>query len=295
MNDKKAFSFPLKVKRERKILKKLLPFVSIFSPIPTSLLLLLCLGAVLVPMLSHYHLYDTHLLDTNAAPSYRYWFGTDELGRDIFARCFSGVRLSLFVGTAAALIDLTIGMIFGAIAAFSNKRIDECMMRFIDILTSIPSMLWIILLILVLGPGLTSVLVALTLTGWMPMARIVRSEIKRLKSLDFIKAEIVLGASFWRILFKHLLPNCSSSILVTAMLTIPSAIFSEAFLSFLGLGVQPPFASLGSMVNNALPALRYYPWRLFAPASLITLIILLFYILADRLQSRLSRKEVIPL
>ncbi len=255
-----------------------------FVAICAALLALIALLAIFVPQLAPYTISETHLEIKNSPPSLSHWFGTDELGRDLFVRSFFGVRISLFVGIAAAAIDLTIGTIYGATAAFAGKKIEEGMMRLIDILTSIPNLLLVILLMVCLGPGLITVLIALTLTGWMSMARIVRAEVSALKNLEYIKAAHALGASFWRILFRHLLPNCLSSIIVTAMLTIPAAIFSEAFLSFLGLGIQAPLASLGAMVNDGLPALRFYPFRLFVPASLITLVILLFHILGDALR-----------
>ena len=157
-------------------------------------------------------------------------------------------------------------------------------MRLADILYSIPYLLVVILLMVIMGSGLATIIIALAMTGWINMARIVRGQILQLKQLDFVKAATALGASRRRILLRHLIPNAMGPIIVTLTLTIPSAIFAEAFLSFLGLGVQAPIASWGTMANDGLPAMRYYPWRLFFPASFISLTMLSFNLLGDGLR-----------
>jgi oligopeptide transport system permease protein len=254
------------------------------------LLLLIILMALVGPLLSSHTYYETNLSLKNTPPCREFWFGTDELGRDLFTRSWWGARISLFVGITASLIDLLIGVFYGSLAALLGNKVEEWMMRVVDILSALPSLLIVILIMVVIGSGLTSIILALTLTGWINMARIVRGQILQLKQLDFIHAAEALGASKGRILFKHLLPNASSSIIVTLTLTIPTAIFAEAFLSFLGLGVQAPIASWGTMANDGLPALSYYPWRLFFPASLISLTLLSFNILGDGLRDTLDPK-----
>ncbi len=237
------------------------------------------------PSLSGYS-YDTlHLAFKNQPPSSQFWFGTDDLGRDIFTRVWYGARLSLSVGLLAAMIDLGIGLIWGGIAGLAGGRIDECLMRCADILYSLPYLLIVILLTVVLGSGLASLLIAITLTGWVTMARIVRGQILLLKEMDYILAARALGASPMRLLFYHLLPNALGPILVTLTLTVPSAIFAEAFLSFLGLGIQAPLASWGTMANEALPALQFYPWRLFFPALLISQTMLAFHLMGEGLKA----------
>jgi oligopeptide transport system permease protein len=237
--------------------------------------------AVFAPFFSPYTYYETQLQLKNEPPNQIFWFGTDELGRDLFTRCWWGARISLFVGISASLIDLVIGVMFGSFAGFIGGKAEEWMMRIADILYAIPYLLVVILLMVIIGPGIFTIILALTLTGWINMARIVRSQILQLKQLDYVKAAMALGASRKRILLCHLIPNAMGPIIVTVTLTIPSAIFAEAFLSFLGLGVQAPIASWGTMANDGLSALRYYPWRLFFPAALISLTMLSFNLLGD--------------
>lgn len=247
-------------------------------------LTVLLLFAIFAPLFSSHTYYETQLYLKNEPPSSSYWFGTDELGRDLFTRCWWGARISLFVGITASLIDLFIGVMFGALAGFMGGKTEEWMMRIADILYSIPYLLVVILLMVVIGPGIFTIILALTLTGWINMARIVRSQILQLKQLDYVKAAVALGASRKRLLLRHLIPNAMGPIIVTVTLTIPSAIFAEAFLSFLGLGVQAPIASWGTMANDGLSALRYYPWRLFFPAIFISLTMLSFNLLGDGLR-----------
>lgn len=263
------------------------------NPIATTalvLLALLILMAIIGPWLTPYTYYETHLSLKNLPPSMTFWFGTDELGRDLFSRVWWGARISLFVGISASLIDLAIGVCYGALAGLLRGRPEELMMRIADILSSIPYLLVIILLMVIIGPGLTSIILALSLTGWISMARIVRGQILTLREQDFVLAAQAMGASKRRILFSHLIPNCMGPIIVTLTLTIPGAIFAEAFLSFLGLGVQAPIASWGTMANDGLPALRYYPWRLFFPAGFISLTMLCFNLLGDGLRDAFDPK-----
>ncbi|KKM98798.1 MAG: Oligopeptide transport system permease protein OppC [Candidatus Anoxychlamydiales bacterium] len=245
------------------------------------ILFFLIIMAIIGPYLNSYTYFDTHLELKNLSPSTKFWFGTDELGRDVFTRIWYGARISLSIGIAAAVIDIIIGMIYGAIAALFGKYVDEIMMRVADIIATIPYLLAVILLIVFMSPGILTILIALTITGWINMARIVRAQILSLKKMPFVEAAIVMGASNFRIIFKHLLPNCMGSIITTMTISIPLAIFTEAFLSFLGLGIQAPISSWGVMVNDGLYALRYYPWRLFFPAFMICLTMLAFNLLAD--------------
>ncbi len=245
---------------------------------------LITLGAIFGPLLSRYNYYQTHLALKNTPPGALFWFGSDELGRDLFTRVWWGARISLTVGFSAALIDLFIGVIYGSISGFCGGKIDEAMMRIADILYAIPYLIVVILIMVVIGSGLTSIILALTITGWVSMARVARGQILQIKEMDYVKAARAIGASPLRIIAYHMLPNAMGPIITTLTLTIPTAIFAEAFLSFLGLGVQAPIASWGTMANDGLPAMRYFPWRLFFPATLISLTMLSFNMLGDSLR-----------
>ncbi|AIQ25507.1 diguanylate cyclase [Paenibacillus sp. VTT E-133280] len=251
---------------------------------------LIVLAAIIAPLFSKYNYYSNDLMNTNKPPSSDHWFGTDDLGRDIFVRTWYGARISLIVGLAAAAIDLFIGVIYGGIMGFFGGRVDNIMNKFSEILYSIPYLLVVILLLVVLEPSLGTIILALTITGWITMSWIVRGEIMQLKNREFVLASRSMGAGSARLLFKHLLPNAVGPIIVTITLSVPNAIFAEAFLSFLGLGVQAPIASLGSMINDSLTGWLYYPWRFLFPAILISLTMLSFNIFGDGLRDALDPK-----
>ncbi|MEH7416371.1 ABC transporter permease [Neobacillus drentensis] len=252
------------------------------------LLIILIFMAIFGPYMTKYDYASNNLMNTNKPPTGTHWFGTDDLGRDMFARTWQGARISLFIGVAAAIIDFVIGVTWGGIAGFKGGRVDEFMMRVADILYGVPYLLLVILLMVVMGSGLGTMILAMSITGWINMARIVRGEVLSLKNQEYVLAAKTLGASVPRIMSRHLIPNAMGSILVTMTLTIPSAIFTEAFLSFLGLGLTPPLASWGTMANDGLPALQYYPWRLFFPAILIALTIFAFNVIGDGLRDALD-------
>lgn len=234
--------------------------------------------------------YQNDLMNANQSPSAEHWFGTDNLGRDVFARTWYGAKISLFIGLMAAFIDLVIGVIWGAIAGFFGGKIDEYMMRIADILYGVPYLLVVILLMVILPQGLWTLIIAMTITGWINMARIVRGQVMQLRSEEYVMASRSLGASNTRLMFKHLVPNTLGPILVTLTLTIPNAIFTEAFLSYLGLGVPAPLASWGTMSSDALPALQYYPFQLFFPAFFICLTMLAFNVIGDGMRDALDPK-----
>jgi len=213
------------------------------------------------------------------------------LGRDIFTRLAAGARISLSIGIAAALLDACIGIAWGTAAAYFGGKIDRILMRIADIFSSIPHLLVALLLTAVFKAGFSTLLLSMTCTGWIQMARVVRSQVLHLKQLDYVVAAQIAGASFFRVARVHLFPNALGAILATATLAIPSAIFTEAFLSFIGLGVPAPFASWGVMLNDGLPAMQYYPWRFFFPACMITCAMLCFHLLANALRDTLDPKE----
>jgi dipeptide transport system permease protein len=255
-------------------------------------ILLIALLSIFGPMISDYK-YNEQNLETgkNLPPSAEHWFGTDDLGRDVFVRVCEGGRISLTIGLAAALIDLLIGVIYGGIAGFRGGRTDAVMMRIVDILWGLPYLLTVILLLVVLPPGIGTIILALTVTGWLNMARLVRGQVLQLKEQEFVLAARTLGASSRRILLRHLIPNAMGPIIVMLTLTVPSAIFAEAFLSFLGLGVQAPVASWGTMINDSLiTVLSGEWWRLFFPALFLSLTMLAFNAFGDGLRDALDPK-----
>ncbi|CAM4175104.1 MULTISPECIES: ABC transporter permease [Paenibacillus] len=254
------------------------------------IMLVIIIMAIVAPHLVPYTYDSNDLMSTNKPPSLEHLFGTDDFGRDVFVRTWMGARISLIVGLAAACIDLIFGVIYGGIMGFFGGRVDTIMNKFSEILYSIPYLLVVIMLLVVFEPSLWTIILALTITGWINMSWIVRGEIMQLKSREFILASRSMGADWKRLLFKHLLPNAMGPIIVTVTLSVPSAIFSEAFLSFLGLGVQAPVASLGSMINDSLTGWLYYPWRMIFPALVISLTMLSFNIFGDGLRDALDPK-----
>ncbi|SDC04208.1 dipeptide transport system permease protein [Terribacillus halophilus] len=254
-------------------------------------LIVLILAAIFAPIFSPYSISEGALANQNLAPSAAHWFGTDNLGRDVFTRLWHGARVSLFVGVAAALIDFFIGIIYGGVAGYKGGRTDSIMMRIIEILYGLPHLLVVILLLVVMGPSLFTIIVALTITGWIGMARIVRGQVMQLRNHEYVLASKTLGASTGRIIRKNLLPNTMGPIIVQITLTVPTAIFAEAFLSFLGLGIQAPNASWGSMANDGLPAILSGDWwLLFFPALFISLTMFAFNVLGDGLRDAFDPK-----
>jgi dipeptide transport system permease protein len=254
-------------------------------------LIFLILLAIFGPMLAPNSVDEQKLTMQNLPPSSKFWFGTDELGRDVFSRTCYGARISLFVGFVAAFIDFVIGVAYGGIAGYKGGRVDNLMMRFVEILYGLPYLLVVILVMVVLGPGLATIVIALSLTGWVGMARIVRGQVLQIKNYEFVLASRTFGTPTARIIRKNLLPNTMGPIIVQITLTIPSAIFAEAFLSFIGLGIQAPHASWGVMASDALSViLSGYWWRLFFPTLFISLTMFAFNVLGDGLQDALDPK-----
>lgn len=252
-----------------------------------AIVVILCL-AVAGPWLSPLSYSDQDLSAANQSPSAAHWFGTDNLGRDLFIRVLYGARISLTIGFVASLINLTIGVIYGGVAGFFGGRVDRLMMNLVDILYGIPVLLYVILLMVILKPGLTNIFIALGLAYWLGMARIVRGQVLSLKEQEYVLAARVIGASNRRILFRHILPNCLGPIMITMTLAIPEAIFTEAFLSFIGLGVSAPMASWGVLASEGVTSLRSYPFQLFFPAVAISVTMLAFNFLGDGLRDALD-------
>lgn len=247
--------------------------------------------AIFGPMISVYEYDATNLNNVYAPISGSHWFGTDELGRDVFTRVLYGARISLAVGFVASFINLIIGVLYGGISGFMGGKVDNVMMRFVDILYGVPILLIVILLMVVLGPGLTNIFIALGIGYWVGMARIVRGQTLSLKEQEFTLAAKTLGASRTRILVRHIIPNAIGPIIVTATLLIPNAIFFEAFLSFIGLGVSAPVASWGVLASDGVRSFQSHPNLLFFPALFISITMLSFNFLGDGLRDALDPRQ----
>lgn len=246
--------------------------------------------AIIGPYFQKYGYDVQHLTARNEMPNGTYWFGTDEFGRDLWVRLWWGTRISLFIGIMAALMDLFVGVLYGGISAYYGGKIDDIMQRFVEVVYSIPYLLITVLLIVMMGSGIWTIVFAYSITGWISMARLVRGQVLTLKEQEYVLAATSLGASSWRIITKHLIPNALSFIIIQITFTIPQAIFTEAFLSFLGLGVKVPLASLGMLLSDGVGSMRVFPWRLLFPALVFSLMMVSFNLLGDGLRDALDPK-----
>lgn len=252
---------------------------------------LMILGAILVPILSPYS-YDAQDLTLRNNPcSWAHPFGTDKFGRDILVRVMYGARISLSVGFAAAALNLVIGVVYGGICGYIGGKLDLFLMRVVDILYSVPTLLYVILIMLVFGSNIFSVLLAICISSWVGMARQVRAQVMSLKEQEFSLAAYVIGASKPRILFKHLVINCMGPIIVNTTLMVPSAIFTEAFLAFVGIGISIPMASWGTMANEARAQMLLYPMQIVWPVAAICLTMLSLHFIGDGMSDALDPRK----
>jgi oligopeptide transport system permease protein len=253
-----------------------------------ALLLLLAAACVLGPWLSAYGYAEQDLNNTFASPGGAHWLGTDQLGRDLLVRVLYGGRISLGVGLCATFVALTIGVIYGAVAGYLGGRTDAVMMRLVDIMYALPFTIFVILLMVFFGRNIVLLFVAIGAVEWLTMARIVRGQIMSLKKMEFIEAARSLGYSHARIIFRHLLPNALGPIIVYTTLTIPAVMLLEAFLSFLGLGVQPPMSSWGTLIKDGAEKMEEYWWLLAFPGALFSLTLFSLNFLGDGLRDALD-------
>lgn len=251
-------------------------------------LIAIILLAIFAPVFSKYSFKDTDYSLVFATPSKEHIFGADQFGRDMWVRTWMGTRISLMIALVAAILDLVVGVIYGAVSALIGGKVDAVMQRIIEILVGIPNLIIVILFLMAFPAGVGTIIAALSITGWVNMARLVRAEILKLKNQEFVLASQVLGTSKKDIIFKDLIPNTVSVIVINVMFTIPSAIFTEAFLSFIGIGLAEPQASLGVLINGGYQVLRTYPHVLVFPAITIVLIMVCFSILGDGLRDALD-------
>jgi len=257
------------------------------------LLVVIALLCVCAPLLAS-HAFDKVYFDRTSIPpdfARAHWFGTDANGRDLFARTLYGGRISLLVGLVATGVSLVIGVLYGAVAGFVGGRVDGAMMRFVDVLYSLPFLFFVILLMVYFGRSIMLIFVALGAVEWLTMARIVRGQTLTLKRREFVEAARATGVSNWNIIRRHILPNVLGPVTVYITLTIPHVILVESFISFLGLGVQEPMTSWGVLIADGAQQIERQPWALLFPATFLALTLFCFNFLGDGLRDALDPKE----
>lgn len=227
---------------------------------------------------------------SNVPEDVYYYLGTDSLGRDLLSRILYGTRVSLFIAFMAALFNLTLGVVYGLTSGWLGGKVDNIMQRILEILSGVPNLVVVILMLLVLKPGIISIIIALALTEWLSMARVVRAQTLKLKNQEYILAARTLGQSPMKIAFRHILPNLAGVIIIQVMFSIPSAIFFEAFLSFIGIGIPAPNASLGTLINDGYKTFRFLPHLMWYPAGIMSVIMICFNLLADGLRDAFDPK-----
>ena len=254
------------------------------------LILIYVAFAIIAPMLSHYDFRSQDADARNLRPCAEHWFGTDYAGRDLWVRTWMGARVSLFIGVAVVLLSTGVGSIIGGISGYFGGKLDLMIMRVIDVLYGIPTMIIAILFMVVMPPGIYTIILAMVVTWWISSARMVRGQILSLKSAEYILASKALGAGNWRIILRHLIPNITGILITTMTMSIPTAMFVEAFLSFIGIGVQAPMCSWGSLAQLANQIFQVYPYQLVIPAFFICTTVLAFNLLGDGLRDALDPK-----
>ena len=259
--------------------------LAVFGGVTLLLLLVLCIAG---PWLSHYSYDEQDLARTFAAPDGDHWLGTDQLGRDLLVRMLYGGRISVGVGLCATLVALTIGVTYGAIAGYVGGRSDAVMMRLVDIIDTLPFTIFVILLMVFLGRNIVLLFAAIGAVEWLTMSRIVRGQVMSLKKMEFVEAARTLGYGRRRIIFRHILPNALGPIIVYTTLTIPSVMLLEALLSFIGMGVQPPMSSWGTLIKDGAEKMEEYWWLLAFPGALFSLTLFSLNFLGDGLRDALD-------
>lgn len=256
--------------------------------ISLGVLILLTILAIIGPNLRGYDYIAMNIPEKNLSASSKYWFGTDNMGRDLFSRVWVGVRASLIIAIVATVLKLVVGTVYGALMAHFGGWVDDVLMRIIEVINSLPSLLITILIMMILGNNMFALLVALSITAWCSTARQTRGMIKQLKESEYVYAAEVLGASTMRIIIKHYVPNMLSILILDASVSIPQFIFTEAGLSFLGIGLKAPSISLGVLISLGQQTMDFYPNQLFYPCAVLCIIVMAFNLLGDGLRNALD-------
>ncbi len=249
-------------------------------------LLLISLFSTFAPLVTKYSFEEQNISERLESPSFHHWMGTDNLGRDLFSRILYGARFSLLSGVLATLIALLIGTITGTVAGYWGGWVDHVLMRIIDFFMIFPTLLMAILLMVLFGRGFTGILFALALTSWITQARLVRAQTLQIREMEYVEAAKALGLGPIKIIYKHILPNLWGPILVSLSIQIPTNIMSESMLSFIGLGLQPPYSSWGTLANEGFRAMKSFPHLIIFPGLVLFLTLLAFNYLGDELRDR---------
>ena len=253
-----------------------------------AVLLLFIIIALITPWIAPYGYEQQNLMLGASPPSAAHWLGTDVLGRDLLTRIMYGGRVSLMVGFIATAVALLIGVLYGTVAGYFGGRIDAAMMRLVDILYALPFMIFIILLMVIFGRNILLLFLAIGAVEWLTMARIVRGQVLSLRQQEFVEAALSIGLSRWTIIRRHLIPNTLGPVIVYTTLTIPSVMLLEAFLSFLGLGIQPPQSSWGLLISYGVESMEEYPWLLIFPGLILSITLFALNFLGDGLRDALD-------
>lgn len=246
--------------------------------------------SIVGPMMTPYSYYENNLKEADLSPSSAHWFGTDSLGRDLWERVWEGAKVSLFIGIVTAFINGVVGSLIGGASGFFGGKLDMFVMRAVDIFIALPPLIFTILIMVFLGSGLVPIILALVIGGWLGLARMVRGQVLALKEQEFVLAARTLGASSSRLILRHLIPNTLGIIIVALTFAIPNAIFAEAFLSFIGLGIMAPQTSWGQLSQAGIQAMQSYPYQLIIPSIFISLTMLSLQLLGDGLRDALDPK-----
>lgn len=251
-------------------------------------LIIVSIACLFAPWITPYGYEQQNLALGASGPSWQHWMGTDTLGRDLLTRVLYGGRVSLAVGLIATSVALIVGVTYGAIAGYKGGKTDAIMMRFVDIVYALPFMIFIVLLMVVFGRSLLLLFLAIGLVEWLTMARIVRSQVQTLKQLEFVEAARAMGLPQWLIIWRHIIPNAIGPVIVYTTLTIPNVMLLEAFLSFLGLGIQAPQSSWGLLISAGVETMEEYPWLLLFPGLALSLVLFSLNFLGDGLRDALD-------
>ena len=252
------------------------------------LIIIITLLAIIVPLVSRWNYAEMNTSIANRVPSGEHWFGTDYLGRDLWVRTWQGTRYSLIIAVVAVIIDIVVGMTYGLVSGYFGGMVDAIMQRIQEIINSIPTLVVLIILLTVMKPSLKTVIIALIFTEWIPMSRITRAQVLKVKEEEYVLAARTLGAGNIFILFKEILPNIFGQLIIMSMMTIPNAIFYEAYLAFIGLGLTKPLASLGTLINDGFRLFQVYPHAMLIPAAVMAILILSFNLFGDGLRDALD-------